>query len=165
MSNIVPLIIFILTCKTTNTNTNVCASFSSCDVVTLLGAHTLGHVHVAFSGYGFANATTTTAANILTNAWDNTPSVFDNNYFSDHINLVSKSPNRFRINRNLIATFGNELISNFSTAMEQQFPYRLNARCLEPWHQCRQRLLRRDPPDCGDGPRLPCLHFGGRHRR
>jgi hypothetical protein len=82
-----------------------------CSVVTLLGAHTLGHVHVDFSGYGFANVTTTTAANILTNAWDNTPSVFDNNYFSDHINLVSKSPNRFRIIRNLFATLN---IANLS---------------------------------------------------
>jgi len=50
----------------------------------LLGAHTLGHVHQANSGYGLNDA----AANILTNAWDTTPTVFDNLYFNS---LITKA--------------------------------------------------------------------------
>jgi catalase (peroxidase I) len=54
-------------------------------LVTLLGGHTLGHVHTATSGYGQANADT----DILINAWDPTPNVFDNKYFSSMIDIVS----------------------------------------------------------------------------
>jgi catalase (peroxidase I) len=53
------------------------------DAVTLIGAHTIGHVHPAASGYG--SITTNTNPNILTNAWDTTPSVFDNQYY---VNLL-----------------------------------------------------------------------------
>ena len=47
------------------------------DAVTLLGAHTLGHVKVEYSGYGFANETN----DVRTNAWDVTPTTFDNQYY------------------------------------------------------------------------------------
>ncbi len=51
--------------------------------MTLSGAHTLGHTHIANSGFGFlpsevvsdkSNATTL-------NAWDATPNLFDNEFF------------------------------------------------------------------------------------
>ena len=51
------------------------------DAVTLIGAHTLGHVHTTMSGYGLSNATTN---NI--NAWDATPTFFDNQFYSSLIN-------------------------------------------------------------------------------
>ena len=54
------------------------------DTVTLIGAHTLGHVHTENSGYGLPNA----AANILTNAWDSTPTVFDNQYYKSLLNVA-----------------------------------------------------------------------------
>ena len=46
--------------------------------VTLLGAHTVGHVHIANSGYGRVDST---ADPLLLNAWDDTPNVFDNRYY------------------------------------------------------------------------------------
>jgi catalase (peroxidase I) len=46
--------------------------------VTLLGAHTLGHVHPEFSGYGYSRRT---KGDLTTNAWDYTPHQFDNQYF------------------------------------------------------------------------------------
>ena len=54
------------------------------DTVTLIGAHTLGHVHTANSGYGLPNANT----NILINAWDSTPTVFDNQYYKSLLNVA-----------------------------------------------------------------------------
>jgi len=48
------------------------------DAVALLGAHTLGHVHPQFSGYGAPTVTS-----LSDNAWDNTPHVFDNNYYTN----------------------------------------------------------------------------------
>jgi hypothetical protein len=47
------------------------------DAITLLGAHTLGHVHPHISGYGKDSA----LDNITTNAWDPTPHQFDNQYY------------------------------------------------------------------------------------
>jgi len=54
------------------------------DAVTLIGAHTLGHVHTQFSGYGF---NVTAASSTLVNAWDNTPTVFDNQYYQSMLNI------------------------------------------------------------------------------
>lgn len=54
----------------------------------LIGAHTLGHTHIANSGYG----NTQFPANVPEdgkNAWDDTPAVFDNHYFSNMIQRVS----------------------------------------------------------------------------
>lgn len=52
------------------------------DAVTLIGAHTIGHVHTAASGYGSVLAGN---PNLQANAWDTTPSAFDNQYY---INLL-----------------------------------------------------------------------------
>ena len=60
-------------------------------LVLLLGAHTLGHVHVDMSGYGFIdkNSSSSINADVLTaNAWDNTPDVFDSRYYRITVNKV-----------------------------------------------------------------------------
>jgi len=60
-------------------------------LVLLLGAHTLGHVHVDMSGYGFIdkNSSSSINADVLTaNAWDYTPDVFDNRYYRITVNKV-----------------------------------------------------------------------------
>lgn len=49
--------------------------------VTLIGAHTIGHVHIENSGYGLINKTTLTL-----NAWDKTPHIFDNKYWQNLAN-------------------------------------------------------------------------------
>ena len=54
------------------------------DTVTLIGAHTLGHVHTQYSGYGLPRANTS----ILINAWDSTPTVFDNQYYKSLLNVA-----------------------------------------------------------------------------
>lgn len=55
------------------------------DAVTLIGAHTLGHVSPQNSGFGVSNPQ---RINFNTNGWDNTPDVFDNNYFVTLLNDV-----------------------------------------------------------------------------
>lgn len=52
------------------------------DTVTLLGGHSIGHVHRDTSGYGF-NAPP--GANPKVNAWDNTPGQLDNLYYRSMI--------------------------------------------------------------------------------
>ena len=42
-----------------------------------MGAHTVGHVHKKFSGYGFDNE----VLDPIVNAWDLSPTVFDNGYY------------------------------------------------------------------------------------
>ena len=49
--------------------------------VVLSGAHTVGHVHTQFSGFGFNDALPLLEAAPTTNAWDETPWSFDNIYF------------------------------------------------------------------------------------
>ena len=53
------------------------------DAVTLIGAHTIGHTHPEFSGYGVATtpSTVTTTTDLQRNAWDTTPQTFDNGYY------------------------------------------------------------------------------------
>ena len=51
------------------------------DIVTLLGAHTLGHVHKEFSGYDGHPNDPKVNTDVTVNAWDSTPDVFDNDYF------------------------------------------------------------------------------------
>lgn len=55
-------------------------------IVTLLGAHTLGHTHIETSGYGLVNNNNNNAIQI--NAWDSTPDIFDNRYYDRTINIV-----------------------------------------------------------------------------
>ena len=59
------------------------------DAVTLLGAHSLGHVHPEVSGYGVEATPTLPNVDIQTNAWDSTPQTLDNEYFKGLINVVS----------------------------------------------------------------------------
>ena len=56
------------------------------NLVTLLGGHTVGHVHVENSGYGIPQ-NLFPVSNLL-NAWDPTPNVFDNEYYKDIANLI-----------------------------------------------------------------------------
>ena len=49
-----------------------------CMAVTLLGAHSLGHMHIDVSGYGFVDDRVLPEA---LNAWDDTPAVLDNDYY------------------------------------------------------------------------------------
>jgi len=46
----------------------------------LIGGHSVGHVHIANSGYGLSGDTT--APDGILNAWDDTPDVFDNHFFN-----------------------------------------------------------------------------------
>jgi len=55
------------------------------DAVTLLGAHTLGHVHTTNSGYGAPGINPT--ANAAINSWDGTPTIFDNRYYNRLLNI------------------------------------------------------------------------------
>jgi hypothetical protein len=50
-------------------------------IVVLSGGHSVGHVHTQFSGFGFAETASTYEKNPQTNAWDETPFLFDNEYY------------------------------------------------------------------------------------
>ena len=51
------------------------------DGVILSGAHSVGHVHTQFSGFGFNDNLAALEADPTTNAWDETPWIFDNVYY------------------------------------------------------------------------------------
>ncbi len=51
------------------------------DAVALIGAHTVGHVHPDHSGYGSREDESYLMLNIADNAWDESPDVFDNEYY------------------------------------------------------------------------------------
>lgn len=51
------------------------------DGVILSGAHSVGHVHTQFSGFGFNDDLKALEADPETNAWDETPWTFDNVYY------------------------------------------------------------------------------------
>jgi FtsP/CotA-like multicopper oxidase with cupredoxin domain len=55
------------------------------DGVTLLGAHSVGHVHTEHSGFGTDHTPEHLATHIADNAWDETPDVFDNQYYKSLI--------------------------------------------------------------------------------
>ena len=50
-------------------------------VVILNGAHSVGHVHTQFSGFGFPDTLNQLEQASTTNAWDESPWIFDNLYF------------------------------------------------------------------------------------
>ena len=56
-------------------------------IVTLSGAHTLGHVHLQNSGYGVEQ----NPVWVTVNAWDKSPAKFDNLYFKYLLEFVSKA--------------------------------------------------------------------------
>ena len=59
--------------------------------VVLSGAHSVGHVHTQFSGFGFNDNFATLEVNPLNNAWDESPWLFDNVYFDSLAGEVSKT--------------------------------------------------------------------------
>ena len=64
---------------------------SIAEATVLLGAHTVGHVHPQFSGYGSVDDIQFLSANYADNAWDETPAVFDNQYYKSLLFEVSQS--------------------------------------------------------------------------
>lgn len=52
-----------------------------------MGAHTLGHVHEKNSGYN-GHPGFNPKLDILDNAWDFTPTEFDNKYYSNRVTVV-----------------------------------------------------------------------------
>ena len=60
------------------------------DGVVLSGAHSVGHVHTQFSGFGFNDDLKALEAEPLTNAWDESPWTFDNEYYDSLALEVSK---------------------------------------------------------------------------
>jgi len=56
------------------------------DAMVLQAAHTVGHVHPEFSGFGIKSALRTLSANPNTNAWEESPWIFDNMYFASLVN-------------------------------------------------------------------------------
>jgi len=54
------------------------------DAITLIGAHTLGHVSPSKSGFGITSSTSTSDQK---NSWDGTPDKFDNKYYKDILNI------------------------------------------------------------------------------
>ena len=56
------------------------------EAVTLIGAHSIGHVHVKHSGFGISTTSNPhDASALLVNAWDSTPHLLDNKYFQNMI--------------------------------------------------------------------------------
>jgi len=51
------------------------------DGIILNGAHSVGHVHTQYSGFGFNDNIATLELNPLNNGWDETPFIFDNFYY------------------------------------------------------------------------------------
>jgi len=51
------------------------------EAVALFGGHSVGHVHTQFSGFGYQDTEAERKANPLTNAWDESPGDFDNEYY------------------------------------------------------------------------------------
>lgn len=61
------------------------------DGVILSGAHSLGHVHTQFSGFGFNDDLAALETDPVTNAWDETPWTFDNAYYDSLAGEVSST--------------------------------------------------------------------------
>lgn len=84
------------------------------DAVVLLGGHTLGHVHPDNSGYNGHPGDPNTNTDITINAWDSTPTVFDNDYYFQVLNVpwanifnsLNETDKNIWIDTNCGASFG-----------------------------------------------------------
>ena len=55
------------------------------EAVALFGGHSVGHVHIEFSGFGYQDSEAERRASPTINAWDESPGDFDNEYFESLI--------------------------------------------------------------------------------
>jgi len=62
--------------------------------VTLSGAHTVGHVHIENTGLGHPSSS---CPSIVDNAWDDTPTLFDNHYFINLLKAVRRCCNNYSL--------------------------------------------------------------------
>jgi catalase (peroxidase I) len=60
------------------------------DAVALLGAHTVGHVHPHYSGFGNKDDANFFHIRYADNAWDESPELFDNQYYKSLLLEVSE---------------------------------------------------------------------------
>jgi hypothetical protein len=91
------------------------------EAVTLMGGHSVGHVNNEFSGYGYNESSPN--ATVLTNAWDDTPTVFDNNYYKSLLNTTRASyPSLFQANKSFWHNPYEESRTMLNTDMVLGFP-------------------------------------------
>ena len=91
------------------------------ETVALQGAHSVGHVHREYSGFGSRRSPRSLMKHPTTNAWDETPAEFDNEYYESLVNEpwinVQRGGNR-ALNFWLVKEKGHELTIMLNADME-----------------------------------------------
>jgi len=94
------------------------------DTIALQGGHTYGHVHREYSGFGSRRSPRSLMKHPTTNAWDETPAEFDNEYFDSLVNEpwinVQRGGDRSK-NFWLVKEKGHELTIMLNADMEIAF--------------------------------------------